>query len=167
MFITKVTHLPSCTLTMFSYYDTSKWSQFLSDHTTHKSYSYCYATSEFHKLGINAEQIICFITNHSKNTLKEQLNYYNLPIHVPSPQSRKSNFWHFFIFDPMVAQVKIVKCLILSDAHYLHPRTFEYLHLKKLEYFFATTDNTFLGSESPNCKNHTQTAITQQPIHTN
>ncbi len=62
---TKVTHLSSCALTIFLYYDTSKWSQFSFDHAVCKSYSCCYATSEFHKLGTNAEQITCFITNCS------------------------------------------------------------------------------------------------------
>ncbi len=37
--ITKVTHLSLCTLTMFSHHNTSKWSQFLSDHATSKSHS--------------------------------------------------------------------------------------------------------------------------------
>ncbi len=68
--MTKVTHLSSCTLTMFLCQDTSKWSQFSSEHATHKSQSCHYATSEFHKLCIYLEQIAYFITNHSNITLK-------------------------------------------------------------------------------------------------
>ena len=62
---TKVTHMSSYAPTMFSHYDTSKWTQFSSDHATCKPHSCHYTTSEFHKLGINAEQIACFIINHS------------------------------------------------------------------------------------------------------
>ena len=63
--ITKVMHLSSCALTLFSFHDTSKWSQFSSDHAPCKSYSCCYAMSKFHKPGIYPEQIACFIYHKS------------------------------------------------------------------------------------------------------
>ena len=68
--ITKETHQSSCAQTMFSFYDTSKWSQFSSDHAPQKSHLCRYATSKFHKLGIYPEQIACSITNHPNITLK-------------------------------------------------------------------------------------------------
>ncbi len=68
--ITKEMYLSSCTQTMFSFYDTSKWSQFSFDHALWKSQSCRYATLEFHKLGIYLEQIACFITNHAIIILK-------------------------------------------------------------------------------------------------
>ncbi len=67
---TKVTHLSSCALTMFSHYDTWKWCQFSSDHAPWKSHSYYHATLEFHKLGIYLEQITYFIANHANITVK-------------------------------------------------------------------------------------------------
>ncbi len=68
--ITKETHLSSCCQTMFSFFDTSKLSQFSSDHAPRNSHSCRYATSKFHKLSIYPEQIACSITNHPNITLK-------------------------------------------------------------------------------------------------
>ncbi len=136
--ITNVTHLSSCTLTRFSFHDTSKWSQFSSDHAIWKSQSWHYSTSEFHKLGIYPEQIMCFITNHTNITLKYHSNHSNLPTYVPRPLSKKSNFFTFFIFNPMVAQVKIHKYLILLYIHHLPTMPFKYLCMEKIWIFFYT-----------------------------
>ncbi len=88
-------------------------------------------TLEFHLLNIYPDQITDFITSHSIIILNIHLNNYNLPIHIHWPLSKTSNFFTFFIFGPMVPWVEMVTSLILSDAHYLHPRTFWYLHVKK------------------------------------
>ncbi len=72
-FETKVTHLSSCTLTIFSFYDTSKWSQFSSDHATCKSQLCHYATLEFYKLGNYPGKITCIITNHSNIVQKKPI----------------------------------------------------------------------------------------------
>ncbi len=98
--ITKETHLPSCAQTMFSFYNTSKWTLFSSDHAPWKSYSCHFATPEFHKLGIYPEQIACFITNHVNITLKYYLNHSNLPTYVPRPPLKKSHFSHFLYSTP-------------------------------------------------------------------
>ncbi len=78
---------------------------------------------------------------------------------------KKSKFLTFFIFDPMVAQVKMIKCLIPLDTHYLHLRTFLISSCKRKIFLQSlVAKNTFLASESPNPKNSTWTAITQQWI---
>ncbi len=42
----------------------------------------------------------------------------------PDPSQKTSILFTFFIFDPMVAQINIHKCLILSYAHHLPPMSF-------------------------------------------
>ncbi len=54
----------------------------------------------------------------------------------PNPRNKKSYFFTFFMFDPMAAQVKIVKYLLLLDAHHVHPMTFLHLHMKKIRNYF-------------------------------
>ncbi len=76
---------------------------------------------KFHKLGIYPEQITCSITNHPNITPEY---HSNLPTHVPGPPLKKSHLFTFFIFNPMAAQVKIPKCLILMYAHHLPPMSF-------------------------------------------
>ncbi len=70
MWQTKETHLSSCTQTKFSFDDTSKWSQFSSDHAPQKSHLCWHATLKFHKLSIYLEQIAYSITNHPNIILK-------------------------------------------------------------------------------------------------
>ncbi len=99
--ITKVIHLSSYALKMYAHCNTLKWSQFLSDHATHKSQLSHYATLEFYKLGTNAEQIAYFITNHSNFTLKEHSNCSHLPTHV-----HQSIFFTFFKKTPWKPRLK-------------------------------------------------------------
>ncbi len=89
---TKVTHLLSCTLTMFSHHDTSKCSQFSSGHTACKSHLCCYAISKFTNL------VLIKRRPYSSSEIK-LIVHYNLPIHGPQPLSK--NF-------TVVAQVIIV-----------------------------------------------------------
>ncbi len=63
--------------------------------------------------------IVFFSTKHWNRQDKTNRNFRNA-----CPIIKKSHFLTFFIFNPMVAQVKIVTSLILSDAHNLHPMTF-------------------------------------------
>ena len=66
----------------------------------------------------------CMLHHKSCKYHTKITNYSNLPTHVPRPLLIKSNVFTFFIFDPMVAQLKIHKCLILSYAYHLPPISF-------------------------------------------
>ncbi len=156
--ITKVTHLSSSTLTIFSHYDTSKWSQFSYDHAVCKSHSCHYTTLEFHKLGVNTEQTTCFITNYSNFRLKSHLNHSNLPCMYPD-LCQKNPIFTFFIFDSIVSQVKIVQ----MPHSIIHTLSTPNVLLT------SSYDNTFLSSESPNPKNYLDSHNSTMDclIHTN
>ncbi len=112
---------------------TSKWSHFSSDHAIHKYTLCCYATSEFHKLGKKLEQITSFITNHSQTKLKIHLKIDNFLIHRPWVLIKKFHIFWLFHNQPHGSLSLNSHSLILSGAHYLHPRTFWYLPMKKLQ----------------------------------